>query len=47
MNGDSFWNKYYEDNVNLIAEHVPIASRQSNKIMVEKAMFKKWGLKTK
>ena len=25
LNGDSFLNKYYEDNVNLIAEHILIA----------------------
>ena len=43
VNGDSFWNKYYEDNVNLIAEQILIASRQLNQIIIIKAMFKKWG----
>ena len=43
VNGDSFWNKYYEDNVDLIAEQILIASRQLNQMIIIKAMFKKWG----
>ena len=39
--------KYYEENINLIAEHTLIATRQSKKMIIIKAMFKEWGFKRK
>ena len=48
VNGDSFWNKYYKDNVNLIAGHIPIASLQLNKIiMIHRSNVQEMGIREK